>query len=150
MITLINAIKQYFRSIVLLPGLLIFLFFSCKVSKDEDCTQWDYDNCNTEWPYTGEVEVKLTINNEYRLQKVRLYEGDFEKGKLVWERAYGREVVNELLETEVYYSFTATYLKNNGDTIIAVDGGTLGVRSYRACELTCYELKRLTIDLRVR
>ncbi len=150
MIILSIEMKKIFKILLIAPGIFFSLLLSCKTDKEEDCTQWDYNNCKTEWPNRGEVEIKVSLNSENRLVRIRFYEGDFKKGNLLWEKSYNRELVTEFLDTEKNYSFTASYLTSNGDTIIAVDGGRLGVRTYRTCELTCYDLKKLKIDLRLR
>ncbi len=120
---------------------------SCK-DKYEDCTDEDYDNCRTNKPNSAEAEIFITINNENTLVTVKLYEGNFESGVLVWEKQYRNEGAIEFLDTDKNYSFTATYHSGN-DTIVAVDGGSTMVTSYQMCELQCYEIEKLNIDLRI-
>ncbi len=122
-----------------------FMLSTCK-SKYEDCTEADYNNCNTIRPETGMVEIRVTIDEENPIVTVRLYEGNFEEGKLLWEKTSHLRYRIEYLDTERAYSFTATYKRGN-DIILAVDGGIIEVRSYQACEYKCYEVKNLDIDL---
>lgn len=122
-----------------------FILSSCK-SKYEECTEEDYNNCNTHRPETGLVEIQVTINEENPLVTVQIYEGNFEDGKLLRENTSKIRYRIEYMDAEKTYSFTATYKKGN-DTIRAVDGGTIEVSSYQACEYKCYEVKNLYIDL---
>jgi hypothetical protein len=118
---------------------------SCK-DKYEDCTSDDYNNCNTYRPELGEVEIKISITNEQPMVMVKLFEGNFEDEKLIWEKTYNNSMQSIDLDVETPYSFTATYIRD-GKEIIAVDGGTIKVSSYKACEYDCYEADLLKIDL---
>lgn len=130
--------------------LLLFLplvFSDCK-GKDENCTENDYNDCITTRPDSGYAEVSITHNFQNKNVEVRLYQGNFEDGRLVWEKSYSKTNTTELLDVENYYSFTATYVVGE-DTIVAVDGGRVKVISYNMCELTCYEARTLNIDLTI-
>jgi hypothetical protein len=137
--------QRLFLKIILL---LFFLNFqSCK-SKYEECTSDDYSNCYTDRPKTGEVEIKISTTGDQPSVTVRLYAGNFEDDKLIWEKTFFNSVSYLDLDVETLYSFTATYFRN-GNTILAVDGGKINVSSYQACEYTCYEADLLRVDLRL-
>ncbi|TVQ11632.1 MAG: hypothetical protein EA361_12455 [Bacteroidetes bacterium] len=123
----------------------VFILWGCK-SKYEDCTEDDYNACNTNRPATAEVRIRVTINNENPEVTVLAFEGDFEDGNLVWEKVVRQSRYTVMMPTEKKYSFTATY-KKDLKTIVAVDGGELKVSSYTMCEYTCYETNLLEIDL---
>jgi hypothetical protein len=133
------------KSIILIC--ILFSLFSCK-SKFEDCTDQDYASCNTEQPQTGRITILLTINQENPSVPVRVYEGNFEDGRLVRADTIRMRSFNYFLATEKDYSFTATY-KDGTSTIMTVDGGRIKVSTYRMCELRCYELNNPEIDLRL-
>ena len=124
------------------------LFFSNCKSKFEDCTDQDYANCDTEIPQTGRITILLTINQENPAIPVRVYEGNFEDGRLVRVDTLRIRTFNYFLTPEKDYSFTATY-KDGASTIMAVDGGRIKVSTYRMCELRCYNLNNPEIDLRL-
>jgi len=126
---------------------VLFFLFSCK-SKFEDCTDQDYASCNTEQPQTGRITILLTINQENPSVPVRVYEGNFEDGRLVRADTIRMRSFNYFLTPGKDYSFTATY--NDGNSkIMTVDGGRIKVSTYRMCELRCYELNNPEIDLRL-
>lgn len=129
-------------------ALVSFLFLSSCRDKYEDCTEEDYLNCNTIRPATANADVRVTLNAQNPTVLVRLYKGDFEKGQLVRERHYTRRNNREILNTEENYSITAMYFQDN-DTVLVVDGGRIGIISYRMCEDRCYEARELTFDLRL-
>ncbi len=134
--------SRFFKATFLLVLALVLL--GCK-SKYEDCTEEDYNNCNPSRPSVGEAEILVTINDENPEVTLALFEGDFEDGNLVWEKELNYEQHTELLKVEKYYSFVVTYQKDQ-QTIVAVDGGAVGVERYTMCEYTCYEVKPLSID----
>jgi hypothetical protein len=118
---------------------------SCK-DKYEDCTSDDYNNCFTDRPEIGEVEIKISTTNEQPTVLVKLYEGNFEDKQLIWEKTFRNPTQSIYLDVETPYSFTAYYTRD-GKEILAVDGGTINVSSYQACEYKCYEADLLKIDL---
>lgn len=137
---------EFFGKIFLLVFVLFFL--GCR-SKYEDCTEADYNNCNTIRPVTGIAEILITINGQNPQVTVSLFEGDFEDGNLVWEKVVKNQRLTEVLDVEKNYSFTAAY-QRDGTSILAVDGGEIEVIRYTICEYTCYETKDLTIDLALK
>ncbi|MBW6478578.1 MAG: hypothetical protein K0B37_04050 [Bacteroidales bacterium] len=134
------------KTIAILIITLVILS-SCK-SKYEDCTDQDYANCETEKPQTGRITILLSINQENPYVPVRLYEGNFENGRLVREDTIRMRTFNYFLTPEKDYSFKATY-KDGTSTVLAINGGRIKVSTYRMCELRCYEVNNLEIDLRL-
>jgi hypothetical protein len=127
--------------------IFIFISFSCK-DKTENCTERDYDECYTSRPEYGMAEIMLTLNSENPKVTFRIYEGNFEDGKLLLEEDVAGRMFTEYLAVEKQYSFTATY-KNGRENILAVDGGKIKITSYQMCEYKCYEARVLKIDLRI-
>ncbi len=135
-----------------LPILLILVFIlsfvqSCR-SKYEDCTQQDYNDCITDRPVAGLVNILLTINEENPEVHVECYFGDYENRDFFWEDDFAISSINEYLDVEKELSFIA-YYKSGNDSIIAVDGGRVDVISYQMCEYRCYDVRVLEIDLRI-
>jgi len=126
---------------------IILMFSSCR-SKFDDCTEQDYANCNTERPQTGRITARLTINSENRRVPVRVYEGNFEDGKLVREDTISIKTFNYFLTPDTEYSMVARYLRDN-DTIMVVNKAYIRVIRYRMCELRCYDLDKPEVDLRL-
>lgn len=129
---------------------LIFILcipFSCR-DKYDNCTEEDYANCDTERPGIGRAVIHVTINDDNPYVPVSVYEGNFEQGHLLFRDTLYEGSSSFYLETEKFYSFTATYGLAN-DTTIAVDGGEVGIISYQMCELRCYEVRVLDIDLKL-
>jgi hypothetical protein len=120
---------------------------SCK-DKIENCTDYDYERCNSIRPTNSNIRVNLSINSENPTIVVRLYEGYWEDNKLISEKTVNFNSTWYTLDVEKYYSVTATYKKGN-KTIVAIDGGEVKVKSYQACELTCYEVKTIEFDLKI-
>jgi hypothetical protein len=133
------------KSIIILSILVIFI--GCK-SKYEDCTDQDYANCNTEKPQMGRITVLLTINSENPSIPVNVYEGNFEDGRLLRADTIRTRTFNYFFTPEKDYSFTASY-KDGPSTIMVVNGGQIKLSTYRMCELRCYEVNDMEIDLRL-
>ncbi|MFW5792832.1 MAG: hypothetical protein ACOCWC_01010 [Bacteroidota bacterium] len=133
--------------------LIIFVFVlgSCrkKSDKNKDCTDYDYENCDTSEPFYGKLNLKLTINNENESVRVLVFEGNYESGVIIFEDEINAAEETYYLELNKKYSAAAYYSQGN-DTIIAVDGGKLESYSYTMCEYTCYDVLNLSLDLRLK
>jgi hypothetical protein len=141
--------KRIMNSKYLLIGLMaVFMSLASCKDKTENCTQWDYERCNTIKPSRYTAKVNLTINSENPSTIVRLYEGNWEDNRLISQDIVKLRQFWYTLDVEKYYSVTATYRKGN-TTIVAIDGGEVKVTSYQACELTCYEVKKIEFDLKI-
>ncbi|MBS4014578.1 MAG: hypothetical protein KGZ97_12625 [Bacteroidetes bacterium] len=120
-----------------------------KVDKFENCTDADYDNCNTDEPLVGAVVVYVTINDIHNNVIVIIKEGLYESGEIVLTDTLQQNSKTYNFDINTTYSAAAFY-KNDNDSVIAIDGGKLEYYTYKACELTCYEVKNLKIDLRLK
>jgi hypothetical protein len=138
--------KKLIIAIFLLLAALLIIS-SCK-DKLEDCTQEDYDNCNTQKPQFGKVTVRLTINTENPDVILKIYQGNFEDANIVLEQSTSSRYITEFLKVDTYYSFAVKY-KRGRENITAVDGGKIKLKSYKMCEYRCYEAVTLDIDLTV-
>jgi hypothetical protein len=136
--------RRLFHTIIVV---MVFILPQCK-DKLEDCTQYDYDRCNTERPVNASVKVNLTINQENPYTVLHWYEGFWEENRLKRIDTISNKFRWYVFDVEKYYTVTATYKKGN-NTIIAVDGGSVKVNSYQACEYTCYEAKELELNLQI-
>lgn len=126
---------------------LLFVVPACR-DKYSECTDSDYNNCDTEYPTTGTIRARISVLPESPEVILRIFEGPFEDGVLVLtDTIIKLRYVDYLLEVEKWYSFTATYTTSPFATI-AVDGARIKRIRYRACELTCYELVEPEVNLR--
>jgi hypothetical protein len=128
--------------------LIMLITFGCK-DKYEDCTDDDYRKCDTRRPDTSVLRVDLTINEENPFVIVKLYDGYYENKNLIFIDTVRRRDKWYNVETDRYYSATATY-KKGVSTIVALDGDMAKISSYRMCELRCYEAKEVHMDLRLK
>ena len=119
----------------------------CK-DKYSDCTDGDYNNCEPDKPETGVITCLLTKDSENQSVLLKVYEGNWEEGIVVYERVLNVARAYITVDVEKHYSATAFYLRGN-DTIMAIDGGRIKLSTYRACELVCYEINEPELDLRL-
>ncbi len=137
------------RNIIYFVFLVLLLILSACKDKYDDCTDRDYANCNTQQPATGRVTLEVTIDDENPVVEIHIYNGNFENNNLVFSTTVSTRSFHYHLDVNNYYSATATYKKGN-TTIKAIDGGQMKVTSYRMCELRCYEVNGVTLDLTLK
>jgi len=121
--------------------------YSCN-NPSNDCTDVDYSNCNTNEPEVGNMNIKLTINNENTEVPISVYKGKYEDGVLVTsDTATSSKFVLSLPVNE-YYSVTARY--KSGDKIIfALDGDKIKKKKNILCDSTCWSVIDGNVNLKL-
>ncbi len=136
--------------LLFLTVLASFFLYSCekKADKYSDCTDYDYEECDTVEPHFGDVNLNITVNDENSNVRVLVIEGNYESGDIIYDDSMSTLNKTYYLPVNKHYSAAAYYVRNN-DTIIAVDGGFLEAYSYKRCDYTCYDVLSLNLDLRL-
>jgi hypothetical protein len=127
--------------------LLLLIFFaaafgltSCRqnsISGSQDCTNYNYSDCNTTEPFLVGLNIKLTINDENPRVPITIYEGDAEEQLIVRIDTITTTDFNVLLPVNKYYSVKVRYRKN-GQTIYAFGGAKTKKTGSTICDSTCW------------
>lgn len=116
--------------------LFVIATFACKRIYVDDCSQYDYSDCDTWEPYDAVLTVRVTINNKNPKVPITMFYGNFENNDTA--------IVDTLTkDTEYYvpidkkYSVLAKYKTDNG-FIYALDGAEVKKSSQNVCDSTCW------------
>lgn len=125
-----------------------FGFFSCrkKIYSVDDCTTYDYADCNTSEPTHATITAKVTINSYNAFVPLIVFKGYIDqKDTFLLDTA--RTSKHELsLPVGVYYSVLAKY-KTSDKTIYAVDGGFVDKYKQKVCDSTCWNSDNKKLNL---
>lgn len=127
--------------------LLLFsaLFFTACGSDECDTGLF----CNTTYPDTGTLTVKVSIDAQNLAVPIFVYYGYVEDSSLYFVDTLTEQKVSYTVTSDQKYSVAAYYRRDN-DRIIAIDGDDVDVSSEENCDETCYKLHNGTIDVRLR
>jgi hypothetical protein len=143
-------VKTKYLSLILL--IFTLLSFSCKkYSSTEDCTTYDYADCNTIQPLDGILYMKFTINATYKKVPFVVYKGFVDSGDeniIYRDTAYTADY-NVLVDFGKYYSVKAEY-SLNGNKVFAVDGDEIKKWKVEKCDSTCWETQERTFHLTLK
>jgi hypothetical protein len=139
----IKLIKYIFSGI-------LFLIISCKdKSSTVDCSTYDYSNCDTKEPFTGNFHIKLTINPENQAVPITIYQGKLEDGNVLIHDTLTNETYDTLLPVNNFYTVAAKYKVGSG-TVTAVDGDKVTKSSSTTCDSTCWSVKTGTANVKLK
>lgn len=132
-------------------GYMLFLFsaillVSCNGDNITDC---DYSDCYTEKPSEGKVNLRVSIEGSNQHVPVIIYEGRITENHPVIYDTLDSTRANYILPVDKYYSAIAKYTED-GNIYFAVDGDRLKVKSRVECDSTCYKVKEIDLDLRLK
>ncbi len=135
------------KAFLLCIPLWVFVLSACVDTNDsEDCY---YDDCQTTYPYTGTLRVKISLNGASTSVPIKIYAGYYGEGELIEEDTMYSETKHYELPSGVYYSVAATYKTSQGD-ITVVDGDKIDVESRRECDSTCYSVHDAKVNLKLQ
>jgi hypothetical protein len=138
-----------FSILVLFLSLIVFCGCTKKQDKLTECTDQDYAECDEIIPTMGEVKINVTINEENESVRIVIREGNFDTGEIIITDTLNNISEDYYLDVNKTYS-AAAYYKKGSDSIVAIDGGKLESYSYKACELRCYDVINISLDLRIK
>jgi len=119
-------------------------------SADEDeCEYPDYSDCNTIEPFFGNLQIKSTINQEYTVNYVTLYEGFIEENIVFKEIEVTESFKTVEVPVDRRFSAKALYILGN-DTVAVVNGTYVKKNDRQYCDSVCWSLSGLEIDLRLK
>ncbi|HOP03716.1 MAG TPA: hypothetical protein PLE67_04510 [Tenuifilaceae bacterium] len=126
--------------------LLIAPLNSCNDFLDRVLVDCSY--CYADKPEYGDVELRVTINDENPSVPVTVYYGAFEDNVVAATDTARTEYFYFSLPTDEEYSFRATYQKNGLDYFV-INGTKLRTRiDYESCDQPCYFITGDEVDLR--
>lgn len=97
-------------------------------------------------PPLGELEVRLTINDDNPDVQVNIFRGRIEDADTLFTETINESTIYYDLEAGRYYSATATYLKG-ARTIVAVDGRRMHISTD---DCNCEYAESIRLDLRLK
>lgn len=130
---------------------LLLLILPMVLSCDEfqfltiDCSQ-----CYINKPLWGEIELKLTINEENQEVKVSVYNEKYDESRLVSTDLYYWNRVYIPINTDQTYVFKAEYT-HNGRAYHVINKGKLKTRlDYDNCDEACYYIIEQSVNLQIK
>ena len=126
--------------------------FSCTKIEDttpEDCSTYDYSDCNLTEPMHAEVSIAFTINTTHKKIPFKIYKGYLDDGVILLSDTSSTSNKTFYLPQNQYYTVEAEYIVNN-TKIIAVDGFNFKKSSNLKCDSLCWstETKILRVNLK--
>jgi hypothetical protein len=110
----------------------------------------DCDECYYIRPDSADLMVKITINEENPFVPLVFYKGKIEDGIVEWIDTATTSELYLYSPVESYYSIKAIY-KNEGRTVIAVDGDRLNTRQVSGvCDRDCWVIDGGILDVRLK
>ena len=133
-------------------GLLLGSLSSCRQStfyNSQDCTNYNYSDCNTTEPLLVALNIKLTINDENLKVPISIYEGNVDDNVLVLTDTVATSSYSVLLPTDKFYSVKARYKK--GTQIIYAIGGDKIKKSHTSvCDSTCWSSEEGNVNVELK
>lgn len=145
-----KSIALYISSV-----LIIFAMLSvgCKKLKHnisvDDCSEYDYADCDTWDPSYSYIFMEFTINDENPEVPYEIYRGKLEDGNLIHSDTARTKKDSVELDFEIDYTVKAKY-KKGGKTIYAIDMDKATKWSQDVCDSTCWHYIDAEVDLRLR
>jgi hypothetical protein len=129
----------------------LLLLVSCtKHNEEEDCDYAPFF-CTTDEPTFSTVSVLLSPKYIDQSTEVAFYSGKVEDGTLI--RTCKQSGASQDYSMSFgYISVSVKYtvpVDEHPVTITAIDGGELKFSSKEYCDATCYDVKTLTLDVRL-
>jgi hypothetical protein len=128
----------------------IIILFIGILTLGQACDTFTWDGCYEEKPTEGVLNIKVTINETVKSVPVTIYLGKVEANQIFLRDTLFRDTASYIVPVNTYYSAAAQYQKDE-ETIIAIMGGEVRTVLSSDDESTdCWELKNLTLNLRLK
>ena len=138
------------RLIIGFSVLMIAVIISCnRPVEPDDCSTYDYSNCNTIEPSFGDVVVFVTVNKTITSVPICVYKGKIDENIILLRDTLTMELERYELPVNEYYS-VAAYYNIDGRKICAVSGGKLSMKGYQICDSICYVVKEPIVNVRLK
>jgi len=130
--------------------IILFIFLSaCLTQQVDDCTNYDYSDCNTLKPDSALVTIKFSTTKLKPFTLLKIYHGFAEDSNLVISDSFPEGILKLSLPVNKYYSVQAFY--HLSDTkIIAVDGQKLKIWKVQVCDSICWNNNSPVIDVKLK
>jgi hypothetical protein len=118
-------------------------------SGSEDCTNYNYSDCNTTEPLLVGLNIRLTINDQNVKVPITIYEGDVEEQLIVLNDTVSTSKYSVLLPANKYYSVKVRYKK--GNQIIYAFGGDKTKSSHTTvCDSSCWSTEEGNVNVELK
>ena len=135
------------KTIMLITVATILLSISCD---SIDLSPVDCSECYTDEPEYGEIELKLTINDENPEIKITLYKEKFDATNPIYSEIVETTSIQLVIRTNIEYVVKAEYLKN-GRSYHVVNRAKLKTKLDKEnCDEHCYYIVGKSVDLRIK
>ncbi|MDD2197469.1 MAG: hypothetical protein PHE03_07990 [Bacteroidales bacterium] len=142
-----NVKPIFARAIILIAIATVSLSISCD---SVDLSPVDCDECYTLEPEFGQIELRLTINDENPEVTIKLYEDVFYEANLIYTKIVKRSSTLLEIDTNREYVVKAEYVKN-GRSYQVVNRARLKTKLNReSCSEPCYYIVKRSVDLRIK
>jgi len=132
--------------------LALILYSSCKqntFSTSEDCTNYNYSDCNTTEPLEAGLNISLTINAENTRVPITIYEGNIENNVIVSTDTVSTNKYNILLPPDKYYSVKARYISGT-KIVYAIGGATIKKLRNQVCDSVCWSTQDGNVNVELK
>ena len=141
-----DAIKIFLILIILSAS------FSCTKLDDtspEDCSTYDFLDCNRTVPTLAEVSILFTHNATHKKVPFKIFKGYIDDGDILLSDTSNTNNITFYLPVNQYYTVEAEYIVNN-EKIKAIDGYDFKNTSTLKCDSTCWSTntKILRVNLK--
>lgn len=143
-----SRIKQW-KAVLLFIPIILALTACYKSSSPEDCTIYDYSDCNTLEPLAQTIDLSFSINKYIKKIPYVVYEGYVDTGKELFRDTATQSSVSFTGNFDVYYSVKAEYIID-GKKIFAIDGGKMKKTETVKCDSVCWDVRGASFDLNLR
>ncbi len=130
-------------------ALLLILLIGINSCDKCDMKSTDCSECYTIKPDTGELIIKLTINDENPKVPIVIYKNNIEDNDIEFTDTARSEDYYIDVPINKYYSVTARY-KVNDKTIVAVDGDKIKTKKIYSCDELCWIIKGGYINVKLK
>jgi len=112
----------------------------------DDCSNYDYSDCETNKYSTSFIYLSFSISEQYTEIPFELYRGNVDEGELILQDTSKSNELTLEGEFDVFYSVKAKY-QNGENSYYVIDGGEAKRWSQKVCDSTCWHYEDLDLDL---
>ncbi len=132
-----------------IANILSFCFILININACYDANVDYSQDCITEYPLSGVLTVKVSLNSLNKSVPVKIFQGKYDDGDLILEDTIYAEKKKYDLTPNFYYSVAAKYNTERGD-IIVVNGDEIKVYTNTESDTACYRLKNAVVNCKLK
>ncbi|NLJ06032.1 MAG: hypothetical protein GX437_00025 [Sphingobacteriales bacterium] len=129
--------------------LIISAFSACHTISVDDCSTYDFSDCQTRKPDSALVSVTFSSSKMTPEIYIELFRGKTDHGEKIDSGYFSEGFTEFLLPVDQEYSAKAYYFKGK-DTIITIDGCYLNRDYVKVCDSVCWEVNNPVLKLKLK